>query len=198
MRGTTRATAGGLAVIALIAVATSLLVRWRTRGDTGHLRASLAAGMDRWSLVGLGRAQAIGRRVVLADPADAQSAALLAFASALLATEFGQPTINEAELAAARAQQAADGAPPIAAAAARALVALRKGERARALELATTAASTAGRGPAGRMALGRVRATSGDLVGASRALEAAMVEAPGFLPAKVAWAEVRLDGGPGR
>jgi tetratricopeptide (TPR) repeat protein len=197
MRGTTRGTAGGLATIAILAVGTSLLVHWKMRGDANHLRALLSAEIDRGSLVGLGRAQAIGRRVVLADSGDAESAALLAYVGALLATEFGQATINEAESAAALAEQdgALLGASPAApiAGAARALVALRKGDAPRALELATAAASAASNGPHARCALGRVRAAAGDLVGASHALEAAMVEAPTFLPAKLAWAEVRLD-----
>jgi tetratricopeptide (TPR) repeat protein len=76
--------------------------------------------------------------------------------------------------------------------AARALVALRRGDRASALQLATEATAGGG-GALARCALGRVRAASGDLIGASHALEAAMVEAPTFLPAKLAWAEVRLD-----
>ncbi|HVU53129.1 MAG TPA: hypothetical protein VHL80_20740, partial [Polyangia bacterium] len=93
-----------MAVIALLALGTSLLVRWKMRGEEGHLRGLLSAEIDRGSLVGLGRAQAIGRRVVLSDPDDRESAALLAFAGGLLATEFGQATINEAESAAARAE----------------------------------------------------------------------------------------------
>jgi hypothetical protein len=198
IRGTTRGTAGGLAVIAILALGTSLLVRWKMRGDEGHLRASLTAEIDRGSFVGLGRAQAIGRRVVLSDPSDHESAALLAFASGLLATEFGQATVNEAESAAARADatgsaRGSDAA--VIASAARALVALRRGDPARALALATTAAGAGSEGPYARCALGRVRAAMGDLAGASHALEAAMVEAPGFLPAKLAWAEVRLDAG---
>jgi len=196
MRGTTRGTAGGLAIISIVAVGTSLLVSWKMRGDANHLRALLAAEIDRGSLVGLGRAQAIGRRVVLADSSDPESAALLAYAGALLATEFGQGTINEAEAAAALAEQdGAVGASPVApiAASARALVALRKGAPARALALATAAAAASSDGPHARCALGRVRAAAGDLVGASHALEAAMVEAPDFLPATLAWAEVRLD-----
>jgi tetratricopeptide (TPR) repeat protein len=195
MRGTTRGTAGWLAIIAVVATGTSLLVGWKMRGDAGHLRALLAAEIDRGSLVGLGRAQAIGRRVVLADPGDAEAAAQLAYTSALLATEFGQGTLMEAESMASRADEAGAAKEPAAASlagAARALVALRRGDRPKALELAT-AAATGGGGAAARCALGRVRAASGDLVGASHALEAAMVEAPGFLPAKLAWAEVRLD-----
>ena len=72
MRGTTRGTAGGLLVIAILAIATSLFVSWKIRGDRAHLRALLAAEIDRGSLVGLGRAQAIGRRVVLSNPDDAE------------------------------------------------------------------------------------------------------------------------------
>ena len=59
MRGTTRGTAGWLAIIVVVAVAVSLLVRWKTRGEAGHLRALLAAEIDRGSLVGLARAQVI-------------------------------------------------------------------------------------------------------------------------------------------
>jgi tetratricopeptide (TPR) repeat protein len=195
MRGTTRGTAGGLVVIAVLAVGTSLLVRSKMRGDRGRLRGLLTAEIDRGSLVGLGRAQAIGRRVVLADPEDAESAALLIYTGALLATEFGQGRVNEAEAAAARVEQEAGqgGQAGAIAGAARALLALRKGDLQGALSRATAAAAVGGDTPYARCALGRVRAATGDLAGASRALEAAMVQAPGFLPAKVAWAEVRLD-----
>src|SRR5580692_4047873 len=157
MRGTTRGTAGGLAIIAILAVATSLLVSWKMRSDANHLRGLLTAEIDRGSLVGLGRAQAIGRRVVLADSSDPESAALLAYVGALLATEFGQGTINEAESAAALAERdGAVGASPAApiAASARALVALRKGDTARALALATAAAAASSDGPHARGALG--------------------------------------------
>jgi tetratricopeptide (TPR) repeat protein len=195
MRGTTRGTAGGLLVIAVLAVSTSLLVSWKTRRDRAHLRALLTAEIDRGSLVGLGRAQAIGRRVVLADPSDAEAAALLVYTGALLATEMGQGRVNEAESAAASVE-AASGRSPNAGAvagAARALLALRKGDFAGALTRATAAAAVGGDTPYARCALGRVRAATGDLVGASHALAAAMVQAPDFLPAKIAWAEVRLD-----
>jgi tetratricopeptide (TPR) repeat protein len=194
MRGTTRGTAVWLAVIVVIAVGTSLLVSWKMRSATNELRSSLSAEIARGSLVGLGRAQAIGRRVILADPDNPESAALLAFASALLATEFGQGAfITEAESAAARVADDKPGPVGAIAGAARALVALRKGELPAALARATAAAEAERGVPHARFALGRVRAASGDLVGASRALEAAMVEAPEFMPARVAWAEVRID-----
>jgi hypothetical protein len=199
IRGTTRGTAGGLAVIVVLALGTSLLVRWKMRGDRGHMRGLLTAEIDRGSLIGLGRAQAIGRRVVLSDPDDREAAALLAYVGALLATEFGQATINEAESAAERAAPGgAEGgsdasAASVIAGAARALVAQRKGDSKAALARATAAAAAGGDGPYAHGALGLVRAAAGDLPGASHALEAAMVQDPGFLPAKLAWAEVRLD-----
>jgi hypothetical protein len=198
MRGTTRGTAGGLMVIMVLAVATSLLVSWKIRGDRAHLRGLLTAEIDRGSLVGLGRAQAIGRRVVLADPDDAESAALLIYTGALLATEFGQGRVNDAEAAAALVYTKTDaaGADTPAAAiagAARALLALRKGDFAEARARATAAAAAAPDGPYARCALGLVRAATGDLAGARDALAAALIAAPTFLPAKVAWAEVELD-----
>src|SRR3954468_1459812 len=110
LRGTTRGTAGGLLVIAILAVGTSLLVSSKTRRDRDRLRALLSAEIDRGSLFGLGRAQAIGRRVVLSDPKDAESAALLIYTGALLATEFGQGRVNEAESAAAHIEETAGSA----------------------------------------------------------------------------------------
>src|SRR3954452_25550014 len=106
MRGTTRGTTAGLALIAVLAAGISLLVSWKIRAEQAHLRGLLVAEIERGSLVGLGRAQAIGRRVILSNPDDAESAALLAYVSALLATEFGQGTINEADSAALRADRA--------------------------------------------------------------------------------------------
>jgi tetratricopeptide (TPR) repeat protein len=197
IRGSTRGTAGGLVVIGVLATGMSALVAWKMRGQTVELRAPLANELARGSYVGLGRAQAIGRRVILAQPDDAESAATLAFTSALLATEFGQNTSYEAESAASRAEQAAGGPTtgPVAAiaGAAHALVALRKGDFDGALARATAAAAAAPGVPHPRVALGRVRAAMGDLVGASRALEAAMVEAPQFRPAQLVWAEVHVD-----
>src|SRR5262245_25105892 len=96
MRGTTLATAGFLVAVSVMAVGTSLVVKRKLRSNIGNLRAQLAAEVDRGSLAGLGRAQAIGRRVMLDDPDDAEVAATVAFVNALLATEFGQGTSHEA------------------------------------------------------------------------------------------------------
>src|SRR5262252_2770861 len=47
--------------------------------------------------------------------------------------------------------------------------------------------------PAPSFVCAGARARNGDLPGAARALEAAMIRAPGFTAARVAWAEVQLD-----
>src|SRR6185369_1489776 len=78
-------------------------------------------------------------------------------------------------------------------AAARALAALRAGDRASAERVASAAAAAAPGVPAPLYALGRARALTGDLPGASRAFEAAIVSAPQFAAARVAWAEAQLD-----
>jgi hypothetical protein len=185
-----------LGIIVAAALSASLAVSWRRHADARRLQAELATAVERGSLADLERAQVIARRLALGDPDDAEAAAALAFASALLSVDYGLDTLREAEAASARAlaaRGAGDG-PKAVAAAAGALVALRRGERGRALEEATAAASAAdGDLPQPLYALARVRALGGDLVGASRALEAAMVAAPGFGAAKVAWAEVRID-----
>ena len=91
-----------------------------------------------------------------------------------------------------RRDGASDDASVIAAAA-RALDRLHAGDREAAGRLAAEAAAAASDLPHPLYALGRVRARNGDLPGAARALEAAMIRGPGFSAARVAWAEVQLD-----
>ena len=84
------------------------------------------------------------------------------------------------------------------AASARALLRVASGEPAAAIAEAEAVVARAPGLPQPLYALARARARAGDLVGASRALEAAMVIGPAFVPARLAWAEVRLDlGDPG-
>jgi hypothetical protein len=190
-----RGSAFVLGIIVVAALAASLAVSWRRHGHARLLQAELATAVEHGSLADLERAQVIARRLTLGDPDDAEAAATLAFVSALLSVDYGLDTVREAEAASARAlaaRRTGDG-PRAMAGAAGALAALRRGARERALEQATAAASADVDLPHPLYALARVRALNGDLVGASRALEAAMVASPGFGAAKVAWAEVRID-----
>src|SRR5579871_51258 len=143
----------------------------------------------------LGRAQAIGRRLVFGGGAGRGEAAALAFADARLALDYGVATTTEAEdvLARFRLPDGGQDAPALIAASARAMLDARRGERDSAVRIAAAAAAPGAELPHPLYALGRARALSGDLGGALRAFDAATVLAPGFLASRVARAEVLLD-----
>src|SRR5436190_806595 len=126
-----------LVVMILAAAAASWLVRAGTRREATGLEADLAAAIERGTLADLGRAQVIGRRLVLHDGAAGGAAAGLAFACALLAVDYGAPVLDEAAAALARVPPG-DASAGIAASA-EALVALGGGDR----ELASLRASAA-------------------------------------------------------
>jgi hypothetical protein len=173
------------------------LVARRGRNDGRRLQADLASSLERGTFADLGRAQALGRRLVVSNARDRQAAAELAFTDAMLAVDYGLETAREAEeaLAGARADEAgaADDSTVGLALAARALTRLRAGDLSGAVKTAASAVALAPDLPYPLYALGRARARAGDLAGAERALEGAIVQAPGFAAARVAWAEARLD-----
>jgi len=188
-----------LALAAAAGMAVWLLV-WR-KGSAGddQMYVQMAGDIERGGLADLGRAQALGRHLVLANPRDRQAAAALAFTSAMLAIEYGLDTAAETAEALAhvdgkgsKGNAGDDDDPAVIAAAAHALSLLQAGDRNLAGRLATEAAGASDL-PHPLYALGRTRARGGDLPGAARALEAAMIRAPGFTPARVAWAELHLD-----
>ena len=192
-----RGVAWVLAVTAVLGAGVYLLVARRGHADDRRLQADLSAAVERGTFADLGRAQAIGRRLVLFDGRNREAAAALAFADALLAVDYGAETAGEALQALAGAGLAegtvADDVPAAMAAAARLLARLRSGDPAGALKAAAATAASMPDQPYPLYALGRARGRSGDLPGAARALEAAIVAAPGFTAARLAWAEVRLD-----
>jgi hypothetical protein len=168
------------------------------KGDAGNdaLLADLTADIERGGIADLGRAQAIGRRLALANPRDRDAAARWAYANAALAADYGLGTSREIEDALGRVGSTASEDPAsVIAAAARALERLHAGDREAAGRIAAEAAAAASEQPHPLYALGRVRARGGDLAGAARALEAAIIRAPGFSAARVAWAEVEIDRG---
>src|SRR3954451_25359540 len=115
-----------LVVMLLAAGAASWLVRAGTRHEATGLEADLAAAIERGTLADLGRAQVMGRRLLLQDGA-AGAAAGLAFACALMAVDYGAPVLDEAAAALARVAPPESGGGV--AASAEALVALGTGER---------------------------------------------------------------------
>ncbi len=135
-----------------------------------------------------------GRRLALSSPRDRDAAARWAFASAMLAADYGVDTSRETADALGRVSATAPpDAASVIAAAARALDRLHAGDREAAGRLAAEGAGEATDLPHPLYALGRARARNGDLAGSARALEAAMIRAPAFAAARAAWAEVELD-----
>ncbi len=76
-----------------------LLLARRGRADERRLQADLALAVERGTLADLGRAQALGRRLVLSHGDDRETAAALAFVDAMLAVDYGAETADEAERA---------------------------------------------------------------------------------------------------
>jgi tetratricopeptide (TPR) repeat protein len=174
-------------------------VAWLVHARTGtverDLDAELAAALDRGGLGDLGRAQAVGRRLVLAGSGGRAEAAALAFADARLAIDYGATTAPEAEAILGRfglPDGRADG-PSTLAASAKALLTARNGDREGAARIAAAATAAQPGSPYPLYALGRARALGGDLDGAARAFDAASVVAPAFVASRVALAELFLD-----
>ena len=186
-----------LAVVVVAGVAASWLVASRRNATSDQMRNELTADIGHGGLAGLSRVQARARRLIVADPGDLTAVTALAFSSAVLAVDYGVDTAGEVEkLLALRAAapggtQDAEGM----AAAARSLLLLAGGDREGAARVAIAAAKVSPEAPYPLYALGRARARDGDLAGASRALGAALVGAPGFTLAEVAWSEAQLDAG---
>ena len=96
----------GVALILVLAVGAGVAV-WlllSSRRDAGAERmlADLSADIERGGLADLGRAQALGRRLALAQPRDREAAARWAFANATLAADYGVDTSRETGDALAR------------------------------------------------------------------------------------------------
>src|SRR5262249_61594371 len=75
---------------------------WRRDGGADRMLADLTADIDRGGIADLGHAQAVGRRLALADPGDRQAAVRWAFVNAMLAADYGLETSRETADALAR------------------------------------------------------------------------------------------------
>ena len=191
-----RGAAWVVAFVAVAGVAVWLLVDRKSNAGAEQMLADMTADIERGGVADLGRAQALGRHLAFTNARNRDAAAGLAFTSATLAADYGMDTSRETADALVRVGATAPGdAPSVIAAAARALDRLHAGDREAASRLAAEAAAAAGDTelPHPLYALGRARARNGDLMGSARAFEAAIIRAPGFSAARVAWAEVELD-----
>jgi hypothetical protein len=183
-----------LAFAAAAGGAVWLFVSRRSDAGSERLLADLTADIDRGGIADLGRAQAVGRRLAFSSPRDREVAARWAFASAMLAADYGVDTSRETADALGRVTPTAPpDAPSVIAAAARALDLLHAGDREAAGRMAADGAGAETELPHPLYALARARARNADLPGSARALQAAMIRAPAFAPARAAWAEVQLD-----
>ena len=166
-----------------------LLVARKSNAGAERMLADLTADIERGGIADLGRAQALGRRLALANPRDREAAARLAFANATLAADYGVDTSRETADALARVGPTAPHGrrPSVIAAAARALDRLarrrprggrrgwprgrgRRRQRAAASAVRARAGSGAQRRPAGvgARARGRDDPGAGILRGARR------------------------------
>ena len=86
-----------LAVVVALGTATSLLVASRRNAASDGMRTELTLDIERGGLAGLARAQARARHLLVADPHDVAAVAALAFASAVLAVDYGVDTSGEVQ-----------------------------------------------------------------------------------------------------
>ena len=184
-----------LAIAAIGGGAVGLFVHARRSTIDRQLDTEMSAALARGGIADLGRAQAVGRRLVVGGGGGRAEAAALAFVDARLAVDYGLPLAAEAQEVLAHAglpDRRADDAAAMAASA-KALLAARNGDREGAARIAAAAADAHPAMPQPLYALGRVRALGGDLAAAARAFEAAIIVAPGFVASRLARAEVLLD-----
>jgi tetratricopeptide (TPR) repeat protein len=190
-----RALAALLAVLLAAGVAAERAVAWVRRDQGARLQAEMVEDLHAGTLARLLRCRLRGLRLLVTRPEDGDARAVAAFASALLVSDFGLPTLREAAALADGAEGVPEAGPRRRAliGATRALVALAAGDRAAAGAHARRAAEASHGEAYALLALARVVGRSGDLPGASRALEAAMVKEPGLRPVRLDWAIGRVD-----
>lgn len=167
------------------------LPSWQTLGLVAE-QAIMTGGLH--GLV-RGRIAAIGVQAVLIHDSDA--AATVAFSNGLLASDYGFESTEAALVAADKVWKSPRSS--IRAQSlqltARALVNIARGDFNQAEKQSLEAVVRDHEQPAPVFALGRARYRQGNLEGARRAFQAALVREPDFIEARVALAEVLLDGG---
>ena len=185
-----------LGLVALFAVTAELYLRSRDRAHFRRLELAAEHELLGGGLQGLLRARAMALRGA-ATSGDAEAAATVALASAMLASEYGLPEAD----AAGRAADTVEAAPRASARAqslklaSRALVEVAAGHAERAEALARQSVALGHKQASPLFVLGRVRLRQGNLAAAGHAFQAALVREPSFIEARVAWAEVWLEQG---
>jgi tetratricopeptide (TPR) repeat protein len=183
-------------LVALFAVTVELYLRSRTRSHWHRMEMLAEQQLLAGGLQGLLRSRTMALSGAAAA-ADAEVAATLALASAMLASDYGLDETQAARSAAdaieamPRASQRAQSLKL----ASRALVEMTTGHPDRAEALARESVFLGHKQASPLFALGRVRLRQGDLGAAAHAFQAALVREPGFIEARVAWAEVWFERG---
>ena len=193
-RNRNRALAGGAAVVIVAGVVFLARMAQRQRAEEGPA-AELKIAIQAGSLSTLLKARDLGREILAASPGDENTAASLAFASALLARDYGLPARDEAEKLLARAEAAQD--PPASRVAliegTRSLLAVAAGDLPAALKAAERAVAARRDFSPSLLALARVKIHLGDLEGAARDLDQLVARAPELSAAVADRAELSLD-----
>ncbi|HEX7498857.1 MAG TPA: tetratricopeptide repeat protein, partial [Polyangia bacterium] len=190
-----RALAIFFGLVALFVVTGELCLRSRESAELRRIETAAEHELLGGGLDGLlhARALALGGA---AHARDAEVAATLGLADAMLASEYG---LNQADAALASARGTdAPGVSRRAGAlklATRALAEVTSGHLDRAEALALESVALGHKLASPLFALGRIRFRQGNLPAASRAFQAALVREPSLVEARVAWAEVWLEEG---
>jgi tetratricopeptide (TPR) repeat protein len=196
-------------------------VRAETRSGWRRLQDGAAADMASGSLPLMLRAQLVTTRALLARPEDLAMQADAAYVNAALACDHGMPTLPGARAALAtlaaspggdrvgvarlrREEPVAGGSGPFegpevsglgARLASEAWLALCRGDRVTAMDLAREAAQRDRQDPRPLLVLARAHLGRGELTAAAHVTEAAQVRSPGAAYPLVLWAEARLEAG---
>jgi hypothetical protein len=173
-----------------------LYLRSRQRAQWRRMEAAAERELLRGGLRGLlrARAMALGGASILDD---AEPAATIALASAMLVSEYGLDEVQAARAAADAVEAAANASQRAHSLklASRALLEVADGHLGDAEALARQSLSLGHKQASPLFVLGRVRLRQGNLVAAGHAFQAALVREPSFTEARVAWAETWLEQG---
>ena len=170
-------------------------VRAETRSGWRRLQDGAAADMASGSLPRLLRAQLVTTRALLARPEDLAMQADAAYVNAALACEHGLPTLPGARAALSTLAAGPVGERQGARLASEAWLALCRGDRTTAMDLAREAAQRDRNDPRPLLVLARAHLGLGELTSAIRVTEAAQVRSPSAASPLVLWAEARLEAG---
>jgi tetratricopeptide (TPR) repeat protein len=182
--------------VALVAAGAELYLRSRDRAQWRRLEQAAERELLGGGLQGLLRARAMA--LAGATSVDhTESAATIALASAMLASEYGLDEANAARVAADRVDAARKASPRAQSLklASRALAEVVAGRMDKAEALVRQSVSLGHKQASPLFVLGRLRFRQGNLAAASHALQAALVREPDFIEARVALGEVWLEQG---